>query len=138
MSKLVPVLITAGLALGLLPGYAVAQTASKPAQAAATSSLCEGGPGDPALSRELVVAADAALTTARRDLYWLHAGYARATTASPAALRMHEEIDQLDSETKDLDELRDVAVVQGGATPASPAQFRAQEELGSICDRLGV
>jgi hypothetical protein len=83
-----------------------------------------------------VARAEVALAVARRDLHWLKVDYPQATMASAAAWRIHEEIDRLDAETKDQDELRSVAFVRGDATPGTPAQFRAQEEVDSLCDRI--
>jgi hypothetical protein len=90
--------------------------------------------GHSATSAEIVARSEATLAKVSGDMSWLRAQADQATIASPAAWRLHEELDRLAEQAKVLDQLRHAAIIRSDATPASPAQFRAQEEVDSLCD----
>jgi hypothetical protein len=81
--------------------------------------------------------ADAAAARVQVELSVLQVDYAGATTASPAAWQLREELDRLDTDADALRDLHATAFIRGDATPGSPAQFRAQDELDSLCASLG-
>jgi hypothetical protein len=107
-----------------------------PAQAAPANPTCRTA-GHSASAPEILASAEAHLVTVSGDLSWLRMQSDQTTTASPAAWRLHEEIDQLQQEAELFNQVRSVAFIRGNATPGSPAQFRAEEELDSLCDQVG-
>jgi hypothetical protein len=102
-------------------------------RAAGASTSCRTS-GHSATSAEIVARSETTLAKVRGDMSWLRAQFDQATIASPAAWRLHEELDRLAEQAKVLDQLHYVAFIRSDATPGSPAQFRAQEELDSLCD----
>ena len=121
--------------LALIGAAALATTTlwAAPALAAPATTVCETA-GHPATSSEIVARSKAAMATTSRDLAWMQIEFDQATTASPAAWRLREQLDRVAEEAKALDQLGYVAFVRGDATPGSPAQFRAQEEVDRLCD----
>ena len=103
-----------------------------PAQATSPTSVCRAG-SHPAAAKEIVARSEAALATVTGNLSWMQADFDQATTASPAAWRLREELDQLHAEASHLNQLRHAAFIRNDATPGSAAQFRAQEEVDLIC-----
>jgi hypothetical protein len=131
--------------VGHMPRRALATTAAAlaavilaPAAVSAgpTSSLCRAA-GRPSSSAEIMGRAEAALARVQMELPVLQIDYDAASTASPAAWRLREELDRLDAESRSLRDVDNTAFVRGDATPGTPAQFRAQEELDGLCASVG-
>jgi len=106
------------------------------ASAESVTGLCHTA-GHPATSAEIIGRSANRLAAAQMPLSWLQVDYDEATTASPAAWRLREEIEQLRTAARGFGDLSATAFIRGDATPGSPAQFRAQEELDALCDSLG-
>lgn len=106
-----------------------------PALAAPAATSCETA-GHPATSAQIVARSQADLTGVQAELAWLQVDADGVTTTSPAAWRLREQLDRLQARASHLEALRTVAFIRGDATAGSPAQFRAQEELDSLCNVL--
>jgi hypothetical protein len=131
--------------LGRTPRRAVATAGAAPAAvlllpgaafASPTTSLCRTA-GDPASPAEIMGQTDADLAHVQTELHMLQREYDSASTASPAAWRLREELDRLDGKARALQDLHATAFIRSDATPGSAAQFRAQEELDALCASLG-
>ncbi len=104
--------------------------------ASPTTRLCSTS-GHPSSSAEIMGQSEAALARVQAEHSVLQIDYHGATTASPAAWRLREELDRLDAEAHVLQDLHTTAFIRGVATAGSPAEFRAQEELDGLCASLG-
>jgi hypothetical protein len=102
--------------------------------AAATHQLCETN-GHPATNTEIIgrVDAESALSTA--DRLRAEQDLQQADPTFPAIWRLRDRVDQLRDDLDSLGAVRQVATIRQDATPGSPAQFRAQEELDRLCQQ---
>jgi hypothetical protein len=87
-------------------------------------------------SQSTAVDVRAALTVVGDQVAITEKDFRDTTMASPASWRLHEDLERLERKYRLLRQLGDTVATRDGATPGSPAQWRAQESSDAVCEQL--